>query len=292
MDTWNDVTIRLLGPVTPVKDAVPIPIRGQRQRRFLASLALRPGQFTSKEAIIEDSWDGEPPQTVSGQLQTSAWMIRTALVQAGLARDALGSHDHGYELRVPPQCIDLFVFREAVRVVRDLYARGRHRDASERLDAALALWKGPAFADVTSSSLRLKGETLEEERRAAVELRALIDVGLGRYSDAITRLSELVDRDPFREDLYVCLMKAYYAEGRQADAIQVFHRAKDILREQIGISPGEPMTRVMQAILRQDENALRAGTPYEVTVPAGAEPQVLSRYGSDAAGRRRCRPSA
>ncbi|MEU5348338.1 BTAD domain-containing putative transcriptional regulator, partial [Streptomyces sp. NPDC020766] len=31
------------------------------------------------------------------------------------------------------------------------------------------------------------------------------------------------------------LMKAYYAEGRQADAIQVFHRAKDILREQIGI---------------------------------------------------------
>lgn len=72
MNTWNDVTIRLLGPVTLVKGSVPIPIRGQRQRRFLASLALRPGQVISKEAIIEDSWDGEPPLTVSGQLQTSA----------------------------------------------------------------------------------------------------------------------------------------------------------------------------------------------------------------------------
>lgn len=33
-------------------------------------------------------------------------------------------------------------------------------------------------------------------------------------------------------------MKAYYGEGRQADAIRVFHRAKEILREQIGINPG------------------------------------------------------
>ncbi|MFI1483858.1 BTAD domain-containing putative transcriptional regulator [Streptomyces sp. NPDC020747] len=261
MNTWNDVTIRILGPVTLVRATGPIPIRGQRQRRFLTSLALRPGQVMSKEAIIEDSWDGEPPLTVSGQLQTSAWMIRTALSEAGLTRDALGSHDRGYELRVPPESIDLFVFRETVRSVRDLHARGKHREASEQLDAALALWKGPAFADVTSSRLRLKGETLEEERAAAVEVRALIDVGLGRYNEAIAQLSELVDRDPFREDLYVSLMKAYYAEGRQADAIQVFHRAKDILREQIGISPGERMTSVMQAILRQDEQVLRVSTP-------------------------------
>ncbi|OKI04831.1 positive regulator [Streptomyces sp. CB02923] len=261
MDTCNDVTIRLLGPVALVKDTVPIPIRGQRQRRFLASLALRPGQIISKEAIIEDSWDGEPPLTVSGQLQTSAWLIRTALTEAGHTRDTLGSHDRGYELRMPPRSIDLFVFRETVRRVRDLHARGKYQDASEQLDAALALWKGPAFADVTSSRLRLKGETLDEERTAAVELRALIDFGLGYYGEAITQLSELVDRDPFREDLYVSLMKAYYAEGRQADAIQVFHRAKDILREQIGISPGERLTRVMQAILRQDEQALRVSTP-------------------------------
>ncbi|MER5357242.1 BTAD domain-containing putative transcriptional regulator [Streptomyces sp. NPDC002785] len=257
MNTWNDVTIRLLGPVSLVKDTVPIPIRGQRQRRFLTSLALRPGQVISKEAIIEDSWDGEPPLTVSGQLQTSAWTIRNALSEAGLARDALGSHDRGYELRVPTDSIDLFVFRDRVRGIRELHARRRYQEASEQLDAALALWKGPAFADVTSSRLRLRAETLEEERTVAVELRALIDVGLGHYGDAITRLSELVYRDPFREDLYVSLMKAYYAEGRQADAIQVFHRAKDILREQIGISPGERMTSVMQAILRQDKRVLR-----------------------------------
>ncbi|MBC7270411.1 MULTISPECIES: AfsR/SARP family transcriptional regulator [Streptomyces] len=259
MSTWNDVTIRLLGPVALVRGGVPIPIPGQRQRRFLASLVLRAGQVISKEAISDDSWDGEPPLTVSGQLQTSAWMIRRVLEQAGLPRDTLGSHDRGYELRVPPGAIDLTVFRETVREARDLYGRAQHRDASDRLDTALELWQGPALADVTSSRLRLKAEALEEERTGAVELRALIDIGLGRHNEAIARLSELVDRDPFREDLYVSLMKAYYAEGRQVDAIQVFHRAKRLLREQIGINPGARMTKAMQAILSQDDRFMRVG---------------------------------
>lgn len=261
MSTWNDVMIRLLGPVTLMRGAEPIPVPGQRQRRFLASVALRAGQVTSKEALSEDSWDGEPPLTVAGQLQTSAWMIRRVLAQAGLSRDALGSHDHGYELRAPLEAIDLFVFRESVRTARGLHACGQHAEASDRLDAGLALWRGPAIADVTSSRLRMKAEALEEERAAAVELRALIDIELGRYTEAIARLSELVDRDPFREDLYASLMRAYYAEGRQADAIQVFHQAKRLLREHIGINPGVRMTRMMQAILRQDEQLLRIGAP-------------------------------
>lgn len=239
-----------------LRDGEPICVRGQRQRRFLASLALKPGQVISKEEIIEDSWDGEPPLTVSGQLQTSAWMIRTALSDAGLTRGALGSHDRGYELRVPPERIDLFVFRDMVRCVRGLCARGQHEQASERLDAALALWSETALADVTSSRLRQKGEALQEERTAAVELRALIDVGRGHYNAAIAQLRELVNRAPLREDLYVSLMKAYYAEGRQADAIQVFHRAKDILREQIGVNPGVKLREAMQAVLRQDEELL------------------------------------
>ncbi|MET7823097.1 BTAD domain-containing putative transcriptional regulator [Streptomyces sp. NPDC005386] len=258
MNSRTSLTIQLLGPVTLVRNGIPIPIRGQRQRRFLASLALKPGQVTTKEAIIEDSWDGEPPLTVSGQLQTSAWMIRTALADAGLTRDALASHTLGYELRVPADRIDVFVFREAVRHVRELHARGQYKSASESLDGALGMWRGAALTDVTSSRLRMKGDALDRERTAAAELRALIDVGLGHYGEAISQLSELVDHDPLREDLYAGLMKAYYGEGRQADAIRVFHRAKEILREQIGINPGSRLRELMQAILQQDEQLLRA----------------------------------
>ncbi|MGW1884442.1 AfsR/SARP family transcriptional regulator [Streptomyces sp. NPDC001970] len=258
MNSARRLTVQLLGPVALLNAGVPIPIQGQRQVRFLAALALKPGQVVTKEAIIADSWDGEPPRTVSGQLQTSTWRIRTALEAAGLARDVLVSHRLGYQLHVPADRIDLFVFREAVKEIRELYARGDFEAAGQRIESVLAMWKGAALTDVTSGRLRLHAECLDRERAAAIELRARIDIGRAKFEDAIAQLSELVDQDPLREDLYIGLMKAYYGAGRQADAIQIFHRAREILRDQIGINPGVKLKATMQAVLQQDELYLKA----------------------------------
>jgi SARP family transcriptional regulator, regulator of embCAB operon len=258
---YDGLSVQLLGPVTLRMRGTAIPMRGQRQRRFLASLALKPGQVISKQTIINDSWDGEPPSTVAGQLQTSAWMIRTALAAEGLPPAALASHTLGYELRLPSSHIDLFVFRDLVRAARTRYAGGEHVPAAEHLDAALAMWNGPALADITSLRLRMKGEALDQERTAAAELRAQVDIAGGHYREAIERLSELIDCDPLREDLYTNLMTAYYNEGRQADAIHVFHRAKATLREQIGINPGARLRQTLQAVLRQDPHLLRSSGP-------------------------------
>lgn len=185
-------------------------------------------------------------------------MIREALEKAGVAREVLASHDLGYQLLVSPSDVDVFYVRETIQNVRDLFALREYRLAGQQLDSALAMWRGSAMAGATSSRLRLRGEALDRERVAAVELRALIDIELDRFDDAIARLTELTEQEPLREDLYVGLMRAYYALGRQADAIHVFHRAKGILREQIGIAPGQKMRRAMQAVLQQDEQALNS----------------------------------
>lgn len=253
MSAVQRLTVQLLGPVTLLNASVPILVQGQRQLRFLTSLALRPGQFVTKEAIIQDSWDSEPPRTVSGQLQTSAWKIRAALREAGLPKDVLTSNNLGYQLHVPVERIDLFVFRDVLRDVRALCARGEYDAAVLKLDAGLSMWKGTALADVASGRLRLQAEGLDRERAAAIELRTQIDIEMQRYEEAIGRLTELLDQDPLREDLYVWLMKAYYGAGRPADAIQVFHRAKEMLREQIGISPGVRLKEALQSVLHQDE---------------------------------------
>ncbi|MFF1832876.1 BTAD domain-containing putative transcriptional regulator [Streptomyces sp. NPDC058231] len=252
------MSVQLLGPVALMNGDSRVLVRGQRQLRFLATLALRPGQVVSKEILIEESWDGEPPRTVSGQLQTSVWMIRGALRQAGAACEVLTSHDLGYQLLVSPCDVDVFAMRETIQHVRSLFGRRDFRGAADELDTALGMWRGSTMAGVTSSRLRLRAGALDRERMAAVELRALIDIELGRFDDAIARLTELTEQEPLREDLYVGLMRAYYAVGRQADAIQAFHRAKGLLREQIGIAPGEKLRRVMQAVLQQDEKILNS----------------------------------
>ncbi|MGW0118424.1 AfsR/SARP family transcriptional regulator [Streptomyces sp. NPDC003327] len=246
------VTIELLGPVTVWHDGRRVPIQGQRQVKFLATLALQPGQVVSKDVIIEDSWGSDPPKTVAGQIQNSVWMIRTALEEAGVGRDVLASHHNGYQLDIPAHHVDLFAFRAMIREVRGLMAAERHEDAALHLDAALALWKGPALSDVATPILRHRAAVFDGERTAALEIRAHLGVLLGRYDEAISQLEHLIASEPLREDLRVSLMHAYYAVGRQADALDVYHQAKEVLIEQIGIRPGKQLRETMHAVLHQN----------------------------------------
>ncbi|AXK31598.1 positive regulator [Streptomyces armeniacus] len=248
--------IRLLGPVCLLNGGTPVPVRGQRQMRFLAALALSPGHVVTNEAFIEDSWGAAPPRTVTGQIQTTVWKIRTALDAAGLPRGTLASHGAGYRLDVPADSVDAAVFRRQAREARTLFAAGSFREAGDRLDRALRLWRGPALADVTSAGLRLRAEALDRERAAAAELRALVAIELGCYDEAIAELSDRLDHDPLREDLYGGLMRAYYRAGRPADSIRVFRRAESALREQIGVAPGRPLVSLMRGVLRRDEEIL------------------------------------
>lgn len=260
-DSAPKLTVRLLGPVCLHTAGGPVPVRGQRQLRFLAALALTPGRVVTKDTLVEGFWDGDPPRTVTGQLQTSAWMIRSALHTAGLPRDTLASHSagSGYRLNVPPECVDAVVFRQSVRDARGLFNAGAFREAHGRLGKALSLWNGPALADVTASRFRIQADALDREWTAAAELHALSAIELGDYDEAIAQLSDRLDHDPLREDLYCSLMTAYYRAGRPADAIRVFHRAKDTLREHIGVSPGDRLLSLMQSVLRHDEH-LMSGT--------------------------------
>jgi hypothetical protein len=47
-------------------------------------------------------------------------------------------------------------------------------------------------------------------------------------------------------------MLALYRSGRQAEALDVYRHARRELSEQLGLEPGEELTRLEQAILRQD----------------------------------------
>ncbi|MFP3991466.1 AfsR/SARP family transcriptional regulator [Streptomyces sp. E11-3] len=178
-------------------------------------------------------------------------MIRGAFEEVGVDRGILESQSLGYQLRLDAAQVDVFVFRDAMREVREFCQAGEYRSASTRLDEALAMWRGAALADVTSLRMRARAETLDRERAAAWEQRARIDVRLGRHDEAIARLERLVADDPLREDLYVGLMHAYYDAGRQADALAVFHQAKRTLMDEIGILPGRRLRDTMQAVLDQ-----------------------------------------
>jgi tetratricopeptide (TPR) repeat protein len=85
-----------------------------------------------------------------------------------------------------------------------------------------------------------------------LEERVEVDLARGRYADCVIELSGLVAAHPLREPLHRMLMLALYRSGRQADALNAFHAARQILVDELGIEPGEQLRQLYQQILTGD----------------------------------------
>lgn len=67
---------------------------------------------------------------------------------------------------------------------------------------------------------------------------------------AIQHASEMVQLEPFRETAYQLLMRMHAAAGDRAEALRVFARCRELLRDELGVSPSPQTEAVYLDILR------------------------------------------
>jgi tetratricopeptide (TPR) repeat protein len=79
----------------------------------------------------------------------------------------------------------------------------------------------------------------------------------------VERLRAAWGRHPFRERLPELLMASYYQQGRQAEAIKVYERARRILLDELGQDPGNALKQMHARVLSQDISLAKvtAGLP-------------------------------
>src|SRR5215813_8750725 len=156
------------------------------------------------------------------------------------------------------------------------------RAAAETLRQALELWRSSVLADLADYAFtRPEAARLEELRLAALEARIDADLALGRHDTLTGELEQLVAEHPMRERLHGQLMVALYRCGRQADALAAYRRVRELLADEQGIDPAEPLRRLHEAVLAQDQ-ALDWRGDRQATAEgrhAGPEIPVASRPG-------------
>jgi DNA-binding SARP family transcriptional activator/ABC-type branched-subunit amino acid transport system substrate-binding protein len=242
---------RLLGPVEVSNGERLVPIGEGRQRAVLTLLLLRHDEPVGSDELIDALWNGRPPPTAAKVLQNHVAQLRRALDD----RDArlLQTRGRGYVLCLDGATLDLERFEALVGQGQAALEHGDPGRAHELLCAALALWRGPALADVAYESFaQPEIARLTERRLGALELRIDADIALGRHADIVAELEGLVARHPARERLRGQLMLALYRSGRQSDALQSFRDGRSALLEELGIEPGPDLRALETAILRQD----------------------------------------
>ncbi|QYN35418.1 winged helix-turn-helix domain-containing protein [Pseudonocardia sp. DSM 110487] len=240
----------------------PVRIVETKVRALLAHLLLDPGRPVSADALIEHLWGGSPPADPAAALRTRVSQLRRAL-----GKELVGYSPAGYLLRVDGDAVDAGRFEALVGKARAADDPGARADL---LTEALALWRGPAFADVADEPFaRAAVVRLEEQRLAAVEEQAEARLELGEHDALAAELAGVVARHPLRERLRAVHLLALYRAGRQGDALTDYDELRTRLADELGASPGPELAALHQAILRQDPvlEAAAPVAPSRVPVP-------------------------
>ncbi|MFD0476069.1 BTAD domain-containing putative transcriptional regulator [Nonomuraea thailandensis] len=218
-------------------------------RALLADLLAHEGRPVSPDRLAQDLWGDDPPGNPVNTLQTKVSQLRRSLEQAEPGgRELVAFQAAGYVLRAAD--VDAARFAGLLDRAR---AAADPRAKAGLLSDALALWRGPAYADFADEEFaRVAATRLEEQRLTALEEQAEVRLELGEHSPMADELGELVAAHPLRERLRAAHLRALYRSGRQAEALAGYDDLRRRLADELGLDPGPELAGLHRAMLRQD----------------------------------------
>ena len=235
---------RVLGTLQADRDGSSLPLPSRRQRAVLAALLTRAGRPVPADELIEAAWGERLPDHPKAALQTVLSRLRTTL-----GAELITAEISGYRLNVTADDVDALRF-EALRVRA---AHAPDAAAAGFLDAALALWRGQAYAEFADRDFAsAEAARLNERRAAAVEDYADLSLRAGRATDAIAHLEALRASEPWRDRCVQLLMRALWGSGRATEALQVYDRHRRGLAAEFGLDPAPALQDLQARILRNE----------------------------------------
>lgn len=244
----------VLGPLQLRVDGRPVPLGTPKQRAVLALLLMNRNRPVASDSLIATIWEDSARADAVHNLHVYIANLRKVLGAAGVdPKTVLASARPGYRLEVPDAACDLGRFATEQAAGVQAAAAGRFRQASDRLAAALAQWRGPILDDLREFDFVAPFATaLVEDKVVAHVVRAEAEIACGRASSVLGELEALVVEHPYREPLWAQLITAYYVTERQNDALDAYRRVRSTLSDELGIDPGPTLQALERRILRQE----------------------------------------
>ncbi|MFC1430986.1 BTAD domain-containing putative transcriptional regulator [Streptacidiphilus sp. N1-3] len=270
----------ILGSLEVTVDGRPVDLPSPRLRAALALLLLNRDRPVGIPRFVDALWGEEPPRTARAQVHTAISKLRQllpddALHEAGeVAADGIvadgivadGAADGGpaaggpgeritlepggYRLRAAAEDVDADCFADLVAAARDLQRSGDRQAALGPLRSGLALWRGEALSAIEAPFAAASRTRLQEERRAAYELLADLELAGGNYLAVVPELTALLEEHPYWESIAERLALALSHGGRQTDALAVLRTTRDRLAQDFGLDPGPGLADLERLILR------------------------------------------
>jgi predicted ATPase/DNA-binding SARP family transcriptional activator len=239
---------RILGHLEVLDGDTRLELPAPKVRTLLLRLLVNAGEPVSVDSLIDALWDDTPPASAEKLVQVYVSQLRKAL-----GASLLRTTPNGYQLDVSPSQLDAHRFADVLSEAKSVAMSGNAALAGSLFRRALALWHGPAYADVQDAQFAAAAiAQLDELKAECLEGRLGAELEAGGAEEVAAEVFALISRFPLRERLRAIHVRALTLAGQRADALEAYQQARRALRDELGLAPGEELQQA-QMLALQDE---------------------------------------
>lgn len=247
--TSAPLRIQICGPLAIERDGqrLEAALPGRQGRVLFSFLVVNRHRQVARSELADALWPQAHADTVDARLNPLVSKLRHVLGPASIdARSTV-------RLQLPHVWIDLEAAREAIHRGESAVARHDWTSAwGPELVALFVAERGFLPGEDAGWVDEVRGE-LQLLRVRALECYAATSLGIGdtELAAALRAGYELVHLAPLRESGHRALMAALEAQGNLAEALDVYRRLSDELRDQLGVSPSPTTRELYQRLLTE-----------------------------------------
>lgn len=209
-----------------------------KHRQLLALLLLNANIAVHRDRLIDQLWNGRPPDSARRNLTTYIARLRRLLPPHDLELSPVRTSGNAYLLATPPHSTDAQLFDALAAAGRSARRNGELNSAAVHFDKALRLWRGDALFDLRGTDgLSAWAEQLDENRRSLTEDLFDVQLALDQHHQIVENLGQWTMRYPLRERPHRQLMLALHRSGRSDDASITYQRLRRTLIDEMGVDP-------------------------------------------------------
>jgi len=252
----TDLTVKVLGHIDIFRDKTkpfaPDAWTTRRARDIFCYIATSPHRRIEKDVLIDTFWGDEELSSIEKNFHPTISHIRKALnSRQTLKQNFLVFRDGSYQLSPElSYSIDTEEFENHIAEAEKAKREKDTKSFRENLEAAHMLYRGEFMAGVYD-------DWAEERRNYYTEQYWRILSGLAKlafaekgWSNALKFANEILQADPFREDVHRLVMKIFAAQGKTSKVKEQFETLQSLLKKELGVAPAPETRRTLQELLK------------------------------------------
>jgi DNA-binding SARP family transcriptional activator len=229
---------------------------GRQGRLAFVFLAIHRHRPVGRAELGSTIWPDAVPQDPETALSAILSKLRAALKRAwSMDRFGMDVRTGTVGIAFPPETwIDLEEAVNSLDEAEGALRTGSFARAWGHANVAVTILRRAFLPDCDAPWIESRRAVHRTLLARALHCLSTVSAAGNDPSLAIQYTIELLDLEPYRETAYCQLMRLHAAMGNRAEALRVFGRCRELLREELGSSPSPQTEALFLEILRAGDS--------------------------------------